>query len=307
MINTEFRVKAADLLTAIKRVKHCMSDNESRRELMGINLFVSEDNLNRLNIMAADGYRIARQSIDVSDAEPFNITIDPYAIKDRTLEKYLKQYTALIITKKEDEYIHGRIEKNILRLFNSTETKILFRKEKEISFKADPHNLKIRLKDEEYPTNEIDRLLIGSESKENQITIKDINTFYRAAEYLYYASDALPYQSIKLALSDVIKHPYGDQKSVNISTAVPDNSDKFKQASFNIEAEDGNIKTHIGLNVMFLKEALKIFKTLKACNLTLSWEGKEQPCYMKTETNDTRLETGNTFIQLILAVKLKYC
>ena len=284
MKNIEFKIKASDFLTAIKRVKHCMGDNETRRNLMGINLSVSEDKPDRLNIIAADSFRVARQSIAVTADESFNITIAHYTIKNRDIEKYLKQY------EKIDKTITYVIEKSA-------------KKTNTLHFKDDPDCLEIFLDNDEYPTDSINRLLNSSESKNNKITVIDINNFYRASEYLYYASE---HTVLKLSLSEVKEASPGTKKRLNLETAIPSYFEEFRQVSFNISAKDGNSAEPIGLNIRFLKEALKVFKTLKACNLTLSYKDRESPCFLKTETNNTVLETGYTFIQLILPVKLKY-
>ena len=287
MKKIEFEVKAADLLTAIKRVKHCMGDNEARRNLMGINLYVSEDNLSQLYITAADSFRIARQSINITTDKPFNIILSHYTIKERLIEKHLKPY------EKTDKQIKLKIEENLLYLTDK------------------PELFPVALKEEEYPIEGINRLLEGSQSKVNQIKVKDINSFYRASEYLYYSS-ADDRDVLKLSLSGIKKNEPTDQyttytKSLNLSTAFPRESTWFREVSFNIAAEDGKAKDHIGLNIRFLKEALKVCKQLKAEQVTLSYEHAEKPCLIIAYGNsNSLLETGVTFQQLILPVKLKY-
>jgi len=283
MSNTEFKVKAADFMTAIKRVKHCMSGNEGRRNLMGVNLAVSENDLSRLNITAADSFRIARQSIEIATGDSFDIIIDYYTIKAGLIEKHLKQY------EKTDKIIKCRIHENAY-----------------LYFEDDPDCFNIELKEEEYPTDGVNRLLTNSESSANQIIINDVNSFYRAAEYIYYASESCSRAVIKLSLSKIRKDGYNDNKTVSLAMGLNLNNMYFKEALFNVTAEGSDTKTHIGLNVPFLKEALKVFKTLKAERLILSYKDNESPCFMMADVWNDRLEAGYTFQQLILPVKLKY-
>jgi len=286
MDNTEFKVNPAEFMTAIKRVKHCMSDNEARRNLMGVNLSVSETDLTRLNVLAADSFRIARQSIEITTDKPFNITVDHYPVKDRCIEKYLKQYLNSEIP------LTGKIRPSEEQMY------------------LIPDNgsdcLAVKLKSEEYRTEIMGGLLKSSESSTNRIVIEDVNSFYRAAEYIYYASDSCRQAVIKLNLSKTGKDGYNDYKTVSLEMGINADNVHFREASFNIVAEGSNTVTHIGLNVSFLKDALKVFKTLKAKRLTLSYEHSERPCFLMADVWDARLTAGHTFQQIILPVKLRY-
>jgi len=288
-----FRVKAADLLTAVKRVKHCIGENESRRELMGINLSVTEDKLNILRVMASDGFRVARQSIAVTTDQPFNITIDLHTVKDRLIEKYLKQYTGTIITDIEEEIIYCRITENTLSLHNFSGLRILARNKEGIYWKDDPHNLSVKLNDEKYSTDSINRLLENSKSLKNSITVQRVEALYRAVDFLYYASDIdNRYKNVlKLSVDTLLE---GNDSIILVTSPCFD----LNKVQIGMTTGDNAFSEPIGLNCAFFSEALKIFKTEKAEYIRLSYEHAEKPCYLESDLDG--------FEQLVLPVRIRW-
>jgi DNA polymerase III subunit beta len=84
--NTQFEVDADVLLKLITQTSFATSDKETRPVLTGVN-FKAEGKV--LECVATDSFRLAKKSIDLEDAQNFNITIPAKSLGEvaKTIEK----------------------------------------------------------------------------------------------------------------------------------------------------------------------------------------------------------------------------